>query len=54
MAVVREAGGEGRAIVEGVAGTTLGELHLPFEGGDGFPVREDGGFFFGEVDGHFE
>lgn len=41
MAVVREAGGEGRTVVENVLGHVLGESQLSLEGFDFGPVLEN-------------
>jgi hypothetical protein len=49
VAVVGEACGEGRAVVEGVGFLALGEFHLFLEGVDLVPEVEDSFFLLGEV-----
>lgn len=48
VAVVREAGGEGRAVVEDVFGLILGAEKLSLEGLDVGPEGEDGFFLLWE------
>lgn len=50
VAVVREAGGEGRAVVEDVLRHVLGEGELGFEGIDSGPEFENGVFLLWECE----
>lgn len=54
MPIVREAGREWRAIVEGVRFLAFRELHLSAEGVDFFPLFEDALLFLREIYGHLE